>query len=200
MRAIYVGTISLAVSLLLGGCDRVSYTFTQAQNQGSLDGVVNCIEHNSGKKDLLSETYIREQCIEKISNTTTKDLTPGKCSATVRLNEKFAWVDLSDYGCKNKSEKIITSVTTKVTVANIPRESNEGGITRYSTRFIGTKDGLFILPNSYFNTTVYADVGEEYSEITSQDIPFCSDLKDGDTSTCKYWTIASYGYLDPSIE
>ena len=182
----------VAAALLLTGCDAVTNTVQQALAKGTLDAVVRCMESNANKTELLSSKYIREACVKEHSTQTNEDLSSDECAARNVLYEKTAVVQFLDCGCQNKSDRVITSVTTGVYINNIPGKT-------IPLLLRDTRENLFITPDQCLDFVTYASINEEDRELIPDDVPNCNSLDPGESEVCKSWRFLSFEVLQTNI-
>ena len=184
----------MTATLLLAGCDVVSDGAKQALEKGNLDAIVRCMESNASKEVFLSDDYIKQECIKEYSSQTSEDLESEDCSAAITFSKAYATLGFDDCDCRNKSDRIITSITTTVNLQNIDGKASS------SLRFRNTRERLFILPDACFDFSSYALIDEKDRELIPDDIPFCSKLDPGQLEVCKSWTINSFGSVRANIK
>ena len=193
MKPSNLAILIIAFFLILSGCDRISHSLEQGFNKGSLDAVVSCLNYNADKEDLLTKNYIKEECIKSVSKRTNQDLSSASCASHIKISGTGVSMDFGSSTCRNGSDHIITSVTTTVRIRNIPDQKLT------SKLFVGTADDLFILPDRRFSFSTYADVEEEYKDLLDEEIPYCSDLEDGEVGICSSWSFGSFEYVEIDI-
>lgn len=152
------------------------------------------MESNANKEEFLSSDYIKIECIKKYTAPTTENLNSEQCSASVFIHNRNAGVEFIGCGCQNDSDRIITSVTTVVSLENI------AGKTGNSLRFRNTRDNLFILPKACFAFMSMSAIDEKDWDVTPNGIPDCSDLDTGEVKVCKSWGILAFESLKTNIE
>ncbi len=109
-KKVYVVFSILTLTIFLSACD---------SEKGTLDGVISCINENEDKVGILSERFVRKACFRKHEKTVSDPT--SSCSAAVETNSEKVTVTFTGK-CRNESkDKLITSVTTKVTISNIPK-------------------------------------------------------------------------------
>jgi hypothetical protein len=176
---------SLFILLALFGvssCEKVE----EVLQKGSLDAYFQCIKNNQEKEKLLGEIVIRDACTKKHSKKADnwRKVFSG-CVANISLGDKPS-VGIS--GCKNKSNKIITSVKVAINVENSPDSSD-------SIRLVSKHVPIFIKPGEIFRKEIQTN----NSALLKNQLlmtPFCSSQP---KVMCKSWQIEQIKYLDLDI-
>lgn len=130
--------IVLAIcGLLLSACDSF--------NKGTVDAVSSCIEKNSHKSGLLTESEIKQACIEKHQLYQTGRVT-AKCSAWVTIvPDGISRIEPSDK-CFNETNKIITKIEGFILVENLNTNKKNNSKKHTETAF-GETNATYITPN-----------------------------------------------------
>lgn len=181
-------------SFFLSGCDDASNAIKSVSEKGTVDGVLSCIRENEDKSELISKELTKKICFRKHEKQSSTSF-PGGCRAAVELNSVKGSVNFSG-DCENKTDKFITSLETKIIVENLPKTDEHPSSFEVIS---GTNDQVEIGPGESFDLTTNGLVPERLREIVKNDLPWCSNLKEGEVEPCKSWVFGMYKYLDLNI-
>ena len=170
-----IKTIILCCVFLITGCDNIEQAAKNKRLNGSLHGVVACIENN--KNDLISKDMLKGLCAKKHHKEQIKPTLTGWKAGITIIDDNVA---ISPSGI-NKNDFIITRLDVDI------NWSDENG---KKTSIPVSIDNLWIEPNGKFNTYGKPDPFL-FSLIYGADIKgieeFCSDANDN--KFCKSWNV-----------
>jgi hypothetical protein len=181
-------------SFFLSGCDDASNAIKSFYEKGTVDGVLSCIRENEDKSELISKELIKQKCFRKHEKRSSMRFA-SNCRGAVEMNSENSSVSLTG-GCKNETDKFITSITTTISVRNLPT-TEEHSVT--FELMDNTNDQVEISPGESLYFKADGVVSERLKEIAKNDLPFCSDLKEDEVKPCKSWFLGDFKYLDLNI-
>lgn len=188
----YVILTVFTLSILLSGCDEIFDVVRTQSEKGTLDGVIRCMEENQHKEKILSKKFIENSCIRKHEKETYEDGFEN-CLADVSFKSGKGFVTNSE--CINVGDNLITSVTTSINISNLPKKEKGKAKSSSSAKIYGTDDEVQTPPGEILFFHTVGAIKEDLKEIVENDLPWCSDLKEGEKKTCKSWSITSHKFI-----